>query len=206
MFSLTPSRSVWHQCDGTAFAQENWEIIIYSNKNVLNNIFWTTVHWYWLLSKCFFGKLWISSSRPSDAIWQHWSRLILLQVMAGGLMPPSHYLNYWFIICGVLWYSAESNFEVSSPVTLLYNEGKFYWNFPTEMCDGLQSGFIEWFCVVLEISRWRHQMETFFRVTGLYAGNSPVTGDFASQRPVTRSFDVFFDLRLNKRLSKQSWG
>ena len=27
-----------------------------------------------------------------------------------------------------------------------------------------------------------------------------------TQRPVTRSFDVFFDLRLNKRLSKQSWG
>ena len=26
------------------------------------------------------------------------------------------------------------------------------------------------------------------------------------QRPVTRSFDVFFDLRLNKRLSKQPWG
>ena len=26
------------------------------------------------------------------------------------------------------------------------------------------------------------------------------------KRPVTRSFDVFFDLRLNKRLSKQSWG
>ena len=26
------------------------------------------------------------------------------------------------------------------------------------------------------------------------------------QRPVTRSFDVFFDLRLNKRLSKQSRG
>ena len=45
-----------------------------------------------------------------------------------------------------------------------------------------------------------------FRVTGLCAGNSPVTGEFPSQRPVTRSFDVFFDLRLNKRLSKQSWG
>ena len=36
------------------------------------------------------------------------------------------------------------------------------------------------------------------------AGNSPVNGEFPSQRPVTRSFDVFFDLRLNKRLSKQS--
>ena len=30
------------------------------------------------------------------------------------------------------------------------------------------------------------------------AGNSPVTGEFTAQRPVTRSFDVFFDLRLNK--------
>ena len=32
-----------------------------------------------------------------------------------------------------------------------------------------------------------------------------VTGPFPSQRPVTQSFDVFSDLRLNKRLSKQSW-
>ena len=40
----------------------------------------------------------------------------------------------------------------------------------------------------------------------LCAGNSPVTGEFPSQRPVTRSFDVFFNLRLNKQLSKQSWG
>ena len=45
-----------------------------------------------------------------------------------------------------------------------------------------------------------------FRVTGLCAGNSPITGEFPSQRPMMRSFDVFFDLRLNKRLSKQSWG
>ena len=37
-------------------------------------------------------------------------------------------------------------------------------------------------------------------------GNSPVTGEFPSQRPVTRRFDVLFDMCLNKRLSKQSWG
>ena len=35
------------------------------------------------------------------------------------------------------------------------------------------------------------------------AGNSPVTGEFPTQRPVTRSFAVFIDLRLNKWLSKQ---
>ena len=35
-------------------------------------------------------------------------------------------------------------------------------------------------------------------------GNPPVTGGFPLQRPVTWSFDVFFDVRMNKRLSKQS--
>ena len=38
------------------------------------------------------------------------------------------------------------------------------------------------------------------------AGNSPVPGEFPTQRPVMRCFDVFFDLRLNKWLSKQWWG
>ena len=48
-------------------------------------------------------------------------------------------------------------------------------------------------------------METFSALLALCAWNSPVTGELLTQRPVTRSFDVFFDLRLNKRLSKQSW-
>ena len=47
-------------------------------------------------------------------------------------------------------------------------------------------------------------METYFALLVLCAGNSPVTGEFPSQRPVTRSFDVFFDLGLNKRLSEKS--
>ena len=54
-------------------------------------------------------------------------------------------------------------------------------------------------------SRWRHHTETFSVLLALCAGNSPATGEFHSQRPVMRSFDVFFDLCLNKRLSKQSW-
>ena len=48
-------------------------------------------------------------------------------------------------------------------------------------------------------------METFSALLAICAGNSLVTGEFPTQRPVTQSFDVFFDLRLNKRLSKQSW-
>ena len=45
-------------------------------------------------------------------------------------------------------------------------------------------------------------VETFSALLTLCSGNSPVTGEFPAPRPVTRSFDVFFDLRLNKRLSK----
>ena len=45
-----------------------------------------------------------------------------------------------------------------------------------------------------------------FRVTGPLCGEFTGPGEFPSQRPVTRSFDVFFDLHLNKRLSKQSRG
>ena len=59
---------------------------------------------------------------------------------------------------------------------------------------------------ILDLPWWRHQMETFSALLALCAGNSPLTGEFPSQRQVTRSFDVFFDLRLKKRLSKQSLG
>ena len=48
-------------------------------------------------------------------------------------------------------------------------------------------------------------METFSALLTIFAGNSPVTGEFPSQRPVKRSFVVFFDLRL-KGLSKQEPG
>ena len=49
-------------------------------------------------------------------------------------------------------------------------------------------------------------METFSALLAICAGNSPVPAEFPAERPVTRSVDVFFDLRLTKRLSKQSWG
>ena len=52
-------------------------------------------------------------------------------------------------------------------------------------------------------SWWRHQMETFSALLALGAGISPVTDVFPLQRPETRSFDVFFDRRLNKSFIKQ---
>ena len=76
----------------------------------------------------------------------------------------------------------------------------FIWYDPLKVAEGGQD-------VILTIFRWwRHQMESFSTLLTICAGNSPVTGEFLAQRPVTRSFDVFSDLRLNKQLSKQPWG
>ena len=50
-----------------------------------------------------------------------------------------------------------------------------------------------------------HEDVIKWNISALFAiceGNSPAIGEFPAQRPVTRSFDVFFDVRLNKRLSK----
>ena len=47
-------------------------------------------------------------------------------------------------------------------------------------------------------------METFSALLALCERNPPVTGGFPSKRPVTRSFDAFFDRRMKKRLNKQS--
>ena len=69
----------------------------------------------------------------------------------------------------------------------------------------LSGGCVMILCCGTVISWWRHHMEPFSALLAFCAGNSPVTGEFPLQRLVTRSFDVFFYLRLNKRLSKQSW-
>ena len=50
-----------------------------------------------------------------------------------------------------------------------------------------------------DVIKWKH----FPRYWPFGRG---ISGEFPAQRPVTRSFDVFFDLRPNKRLSKHWWG
>ena len=63
--------------------------------------------------------------------------------------------------------------------------------------------FVPYNCELVGCSWWRHLMEIFSALPAICGRNSPVTGEFPAQRPVTRSFDVFFDLHPNKRLSKQ---
>ena len=60
------------------------------------------------------------------------------------------------------------------------------------MWDGVNGSYAS-----IRVSWWRHQMEIVSALLAICAGNSPVTGEFRSQRPVTRSLDVFLDLCLN---------
>ena len=63
-------------------------------------------------------------------------------------------------------------------------------------CINFQRDASSWYICMTNIKCrpwWRHQMETFSALLALCAGNSPVTGEIPSQRPVTRSFDVFIN-------------
>ena len=57
---------------------------------------------------------------------------------------------------------------------------RFPWE--TFLPDWFSSSCFKW---------WRHQMETFSALLAICEGNSPVTGEFPAQRPVTRSVDIF---------------
>ena len=63
-------------------------------------------------------------------------------------------------------YSTKSTHKME-----MYNSSQKFCFCPRIECDGIYS----W---------WRHQMETFSALPALCAGNSPVTGEFPTQRPV----------------------
>ena len=52
-----------------------------------------------------------------------------------------------------------------------------------------------------DVIKWKHFPRYWPFVRGIHR-----PGEFSAQRSVPRSFSVFFDLRLNERLSKQWWG
>ena len=84
-----------------------------------------------------------------------------------------------------------------------YKRRQYKENESREIVVQFTPGICAWFMLC---SWWRHQMETFSSLLAICAGNSPFPGEFPTQRPVTQNFGVFFDLRPNKRLSKQSRG
>ena len=77
-----------------------------------------------------------------------------------------------------------------------------YWQYRQQDCCYVMGTDPEVFC------QYHDDLSNgnIFRVTGPLCREFTGPGEFPAQRPVTRSFDVFFDMRPNKRLSKQPWG
>ena len=110
-----------------------------------------------------------------------------------------HCFKKWFVA-----FSAPSyHFKVIRPIFRLNPSEKVQWNLNWNTWQSIKWNTFENVASKMFNTWWRHQMETFSAVLAICAGNSPVPGEFPAQRPVARSFNVFFDLRLNKRLSNQ---
>ena len=98
---------------------------------------------------------------------------------------------WWHLgVCGV---TAITENEVSIPSVNAED---------AQMCCAVHTGPQRWRKHIMMTS----SNGTIFRVTGPLCGEFTGPCEFPAQRPVTQSFDVFFDLRLNIRLSKHTWG
>ena len=144
-----------------------------------------------------------------------------------GFMMTSWHRNT-FCIAWPLWREFADVFCVFNMNKLLDKQSNCRWIVTTwGLCDVIAMGFAsfsvacrlyptEYSFVVLFVVILLDQDDSYVIVihalqgcTMMKSSNGNifrVTGEFPSQRSVTRSFDVFFDLCLNKPLSKQWWG
>ena len=150
------------------------------------------------------SSLWLRDAKPRQ---QSRSTLVQVGLIACCLTATSHYLNQcWLLIDESLWHLCESNCHMSAQATH-YNDVTMSIMAP-EITS--HSTVYSIFCLNWQKRKQTNTMTSsngnIFRVTGPLAGDFPATDEFPSQRPVTRSCDVFFYLRLNKRSSEHSWG
>ena len=105
--------------------------------------------------------------------------------------PPLVLIEYFHRTCDI---SAHIYSQVYTLHAL--NSSRVGWN------DTQYTGHLD-HCKKVRFMEKHDDVINILRVTGPLYGDPPVTGEFPSQRLVTRSFEIFFDLLLNKRLSKQ---
>ena len=133
----------------------------------------------------------IISLRPSNAYMRQKNVPTLEHILNSKVFIQGNVLNDVVCEMAVIWSWTVTNCD---HVILCELQGEqisvFTFHFLTSSRDASKRPYIyPW---------WRHQMETFTTLLALCAGNSPVTGEFPAQRPVRRSFDVFFHLCLNQ--------
>ena len=131
--------------------------------------------------------------------------IVSLHVHAGAIIWMNHKLNFMKKRYDLGWphtclKTGPANFPDIDIESIPYHVTNVISSYLSKECQGCSRHYFTGYTHTKKIfnTRWRHQMETFSALLVLCAGNSPVTGDFPSERSVTRNFGVFFDLRLNK--------
>ena len=141
-------------------------------------------------------------------------RSILFQVKAWCMTAPSHSLNQcWFILKEVGWHSRESKGGQMPKTLFCIMSLNITATCPRDQSvDGLHLVLTYHLCSGNELQHmygnyipfspwWRHQMETFSVLLAFCAENSPVTGEFPSQRTVMPKLKFSLICAVNKRLS-----
>ena len=109
-----------------------------------------------------------------------------------------------------IWIARKQEIDCNLTFRRLDNFGKEYgscWCPSFQWCQVISSREINLMkgrCSCLVYFMMTSSNGNIFRVAGHLCGEFTCPGEFPAQRPVTRSFDVFFDLRLIKWLNKQS--
>ena len=120
---------------------------------------------------------------------------------------PTNPWKLWAILCNMQYIAEVSKLlRCIECRTILFtwpNIPKISRECIVRIDQGLAPGVVDGHATTNTWSWLRHQMETFSALLAICAGNSPVTGEFPSQMPMTRSFDVFWSAP-EQRLSKQS--
>ena len=128
---------------------------------------------------------------PVNTSAVHWTNIKGMYTLVGSFESPGTRICIW--LCNVYIHAI---YHINGKQTDMLSPLLTYWRYHNLALSHIP----------MTPPWWRHQMETFSALLAICAGNSPVPGEFPAQRPMTRSFDVLFDLRLNQRLSKQLWG
>ena len=150
--------------------------------------------------------------------WEHCSHWSLLGLSQGHDLKP--YLTHELARAARTCFSIELRYKGLLGKLTLRWWYKAYFNIKTSIWISIMKLRLSWcrhilmieipvlFCSDFQLKKkkndWDHLIFNGNSYTGKMLSFCP--GEFPVQRPVTRSFDVFFDLRLNKQLSKQSWG
>ena len=170
---------------------------------------WLVAWWHQAITWTNFAFMlpWITHPMPMLPFSIMWLKLYL-QITSGLFPVMIHWISAISstLICWALCLYCQTNLWIyyrTPQAWLIFGQIAHYIYFKLGRCiHYMPCPLHRLWC----IPWWCHQTEKFSALLAICAGNSPVPGAFLAQRPVTQSFDVFFDLCLNNGLSKQSWG